>query len=94
MYSIMESPIVNRLPHQSSLKRTVCNGKQYKKSQIKNMGDFEDNLYRKCYHGFYSDFDDGHFGYQVTYSLIFLCDRVIIKFYAKWMIMYSFTLLV
>lgn len=75
----MESPIVNRLPHQSSLKRTVCNGKQYKKSHIKNMGDFEDNPYGKCYHGFYSDFDDGHFGYQVIYLLIFQFSNVLVK---------------
>lgn len=61
----MESSVINRLPHQSSLKRTVCNAKQYKKSNLKNLSDFEDNHYRKCYHGYCGDFDDGHFGYQV-----------------------------
>lgn len=70
MYAIMESPIVNRLPHQSSLKRTVCNGKQYKKNHIKSMADFEDSSYRKYYHGYYPDFDDGHFGYQVIFNFI------------------------
>ncbi len=62
---VMESPIINRLPHQSSLKRTVCNSKQYKKGHVKSANEFEDNRYRKCYHNYYGDFDEGHFGYQV-----------------------------
>lgn len=61
----MESPIVNRLPHQNTMKRTMCNDKQYKKNYIKNINDFEDSHFRKCYHGYFNDFDDGHFGYQV-----------------------------
>ena len=59
----METPIVNRLPHQNSMKRSVS-AKQYKKNTVKNIPDFDDNYYRK-YHGYYGDFDDGHFGYQV-----------------------------
>ncbi|XP_065205481.1 uncharacterized protein LOC135835156 isoform X2 [Planococcus citri] len=60
----MESPIVSRLPHQNTMKRTLCNSKQYKKNYIKNINDFEDSHFRKCYHGYINDFDDGHFGYQ------------------------------
>lgn len=82
----MESPLMSRLPHQASTKRAICNPKQYKKTNFKNIVDFEDvtGHYRpKCYHNFCSgDFDDGHFGYQVIRtrvpprSALYVCTQV------------------
>lgn len=66
----MESPIVNRLPHQTSMKRNVGNSKQYKKNSVKTIHDFDDNYCRK-YHGYYGDFEDGHFGYQYEFPSTF-----------------------